>query len=143
MIAKSTDGGVKFGAPVEIPITIPFNQGSRPADIDNPGTPEREEDSFRMFRTNAYPALAVDDYGRVYLAWSERGYWGGDNPADGVLDGSRIVLTYSTDEGASWSLPTPADLSDLGPDKGGHHIMPSLSYAAGKLTLLYYDFRYQ
>ena len=131
-IVKSTDGGRSFGKAVQVARTRPFNQGTRPASADDP---------FRLFRTNAYPTLAIDDKGRVYAAWSERGYWGGDNlePKDGYADGSRIIVASSTDGGQTWANPYAADISDGA--SPGHHIMPSLSYAAGKLTLLFYDFR--
>jgi hypothetical protein len=136
MIVKSTDGGKSFGKAVQVARTRPFNQGTRPASADDP---------FRLFRTNAYPTLAIDDKGRVYAAWSERGYWGKDNlePKDGYADGSRIVVASSSDGGQTWANPYVADTSGLVPNdpSPGHDIMPSLSYAAGKLTLLFYDFR--
>ncbi len=134
VVAKSTDGGKKFGPAVQIALTQPFNQGTRP----DPATPD---DSFRLFRTNAFPTLAVDGKGRVYAAWSQRGYWGSDNlePKDNLPDGSRIVISSSTDGGKTWATPyaleTPANPSP------GFHIMPSLSYGGGRLTLLFYDFR--
>ncbi|MEJ2245959.1 MAG: sialidase family protein, partial [Acidobacteriota bacterium] len=117
MLSKSTDGGVHFSKPLCVATTLPFNQGTRPID---------EYDPFRLFRTNAYPTMAIDDMGKVYIAWSERGLWGtdflenwdweNDPPYDGVLDGSRIMFTYSEDYGESWVTPYSAVMSDFLPD---------------------------
>ncbi len=139
MISRSTDFGLTFGKAVQVALTNPFNQGTRPATADDP---------FRLFRTNAFPTLAVDGLGRIYIAWSERGYWGNDNlePKDNRPDGSRIVVTSSTDRGRTWAGRYAADTSDgclngQEPSQCGHQIMPSLSYAGGRLTLLFYNFR--
>lgn len=82
----------------------------------------------------------MDDTGRVYLAWSQR-------QASGD---ARIVMQESPD-GLNWSS-APA-LVDNGPvlDDGGnpfanlsghgHQLMPSLGFSAGKISLIYFDFR--
>ncbi len=87
-------------------------------------------DEFLMFRTNAYPTMAIDGGGRIYLAWSERGFT--SNPADDA----RVVMATSND-GRSWTAPRPVA------DEGyfGHQIMPSLTFGGGRLVLVYYDLR--
>src|SRR5215472_14704788 len=137
LIAKSTDGGNTFTKAIQAvtfpaacsttsppPVGCPFDQGTTAA----------------SFRTSAFPALTVDDTGRVYLAWSQR-------QASGD---ARIMMQVSPD-GLNWSAP-PA-LVDNGPvldDSGnsfsnlsghGHQLMPALSFSAGKLSLAYFDFR--
>ncbi|MGH9570887.1 MAG: hypothetical protein ACRD4F_14675, partial [Candidatus Angelobacter sp.] len=94
------------------------------------------------FRTNTYPTMAVDDSGRVYVAWPQR-------QANGD---ARIMMSISAD-GVTWpSAGTPVDLGLVDDDNGapftnlanpsrGHQIMPTLSFNAGKLTLAYYDLR--
>jgi hypothetical protein len=92
-------------------------------------------------RTNAYPALAADGTGRLYLAWSQRGVGpGGD---------ARVVVSTSAD-GTAWSAPLPVDNGLVADDEGsfftnvsgrGHQLMPALKFAAGKLMVLYYDLR--
>ena len=82
------------------------------------------------FRTNAYPTMAIDGNGRVYLAWSERGFRA-THP-----DEASIVMTTGAG-GSNFATPYKVDLH-LGP---GHQIMPSLAFAGGKLMLVFYDLR--
>ena len=90
------------------------------------------------FRTNAYPTMAIDDESRVYLAWTERGYGEArPDPADGD---ARVVISTSR-AGAAWTTPSPVDVGSAGADLPGHQMMPSMSYAAGRLMLVYYDLR--
>jgi YVTN family beta-propeller protein len=119
LIRASMDGGQTFGPVSEVRELVPFDQQT----IDQPGTRLR-------FRTNAYPTMAVDGEGRVYLAFSARGF------APTTSTDGRIVVTTSPD-GLNW---TPAFAVDN--NRGlGHQMMPTLAFAAGKLFLSYYDFR--
>jgi len=88
------------------------------------------------FRTNAYPTMAVDETGRVYLAFAERGY-DPVNP-DPVLGAARVLVTTSTD-GQTWTAAQAVNVNE--PGQKGHQLMPSLTYAGGKLMLIYYDLR--
>ncbi|MBI4444424.1 MAG: Ig-like domain repeat protein [Acidobacteria bacterium] len=130
VIVKSTDYGQRFSKPREVSAFVPFDQGTRPVS---------SEDPFRAFRTNAYPTMTVDDWGTVYVAWAQRGMWGNDNlqPTDGVMDGSRIVISSSRD-GVAWSSPKSVEAPS---GSAAHQIMPSLSFVNGKLALLFLDFR--
>jgi hypothetical protein len=119
-IAKSVNQGASFSTAVQVAQIVPFDQ-----DTNEP--PE----SFRQFRTSTYPAMTVDATGRVYVAWSQYGVG-----ADG---GARIAVKTSMD-GHNWS-GTPTVLTDSPPSPKGHQIMPSLTFAAGKLMMTYYDFR--
>jgi hypothetical protein len=94
-----------------------------------------------VFRTTAYPALAVsvDAAGRsrVHLAWAQRAGPRGD---------ARIVLTTSADGGTTWTDPRPVDDGPLHDDFGGsfdrgHQFMPQMASGAGRLLVLYYDTR--
>ncbi len=121
VIAKSTDYGKRFTKAIEVAqIADPFDQPTLPAagNVD-----------WRAFRTNAFPSMAVDNTGRVYLAWTQR--------QGGAAEMARIHVTSSPD-GLSWQTPHPieATAQDL-----KHQIMPALTFGGGKLTLLYYDFR--
>ena len=122
LMCKSVDGGQKFTKASIVTTITPFDQ---PTIGRDPATPTVGPVAFR---TNSYPALAVDDSGYVYLAWAERKSLGGF---------SRIVLTISTDKGDSWSSP-PDPINDVAE---GHQFMPSLSYASGKLLAAWYDSR--
>jgi hypothetical protein len=119
MVAQSTNAGKSFSAPVQISKFTPFDQGTT-------GT---------SFRTNAYPALTSDMFGFVYVAFSARGV---SSSGD-----ARIVAAGSLD-GTHW---TPAIMVDNPPQSAtnpsgrGHQIMPAMTFANGRLTLLYYDLR--
>ncbi len=119
-VAKSVNQGASFTRPINIAQIRPFDQTT-----NLPG------ESFRQFRTTAYPTITVDDSGRVYVAWSQVG-----TGADG---GARILVKTSMD-GQNWS-GTPTVVTDSPPSPRGQQIMPQLTFAAGKLMLTYFDFR--
>jgi hypothetical protein len=113
MMSQSSDFGNSFTNAVAVATPInAFDQYS----------------AANRFRTYAFPTLAVDDDGIVYVAWSERD-WGPGGDA-------RIVVATSTN-GINWSYPQAID------NHGGrgHQIMPSLSFAAGRLRIAWYDLR--
>jgi parallel beta-helix repeat protein len=86
-----------------------------------------------QFRTNAYPTMTADGTGRLYLAWTERGF--AQERSDPGEGDARIVVATSAD-GINWT--TPAVVSD-GVGQKGHQLMPALSFAGGKLMMIYYD----
>jgi parallel beta-helix repeat protein len=116
-VRKSTDGGRTFGPKIPIWGFFPFDQGT----------------SNTSFRTNSYPTIAVDHTGRVYVAWSARAYAADHDPINGD---ARIVVSTSK-EGLFWTFPRSVDNF---PGRG-HQFMPALTYAGGKLQLVYYDVR--
>ena len=116
-IRKSTDGGRTFGPKIPIWGFFPFDQGT----------------SNTSFRTNSYPSVAVDHTGRVYVAWSARAYAPDHDPINGD---ARIVVSTSK-EGLFWTFPRAVDNF---PGRG-HQMMPALTFAGGKLQLVYYDVR--
>src|SRR5690242_1641850 len=136
MVAKSTDGGKTWNKAVQA-ITFP---SSCPATPTGSGCQFDEADSGTEFRSNGYPAMTVDNTGRVYLAVSQR-------QANGD---ARIVMTVSAD-GVNWpNAPVPIDNGAVYADDGtpfsnlsgrGHQLMPALTFNAGQLTLVYYDMR--
>src|SRR5579864_3088865 len=136
VISQSRDGGASWSKTVDV-IDFPLNCATNST---APGCQFDELGGSSTYRSNGYPALAVDATGRVYVAVSQRN-------ANGD---ARIVLTMSTDGGNTWSAPAPIDNGNIFDDGGnpflnlsdrGHQIMPSMSFNAGKLTLIYYDLR--
>ena len=132
LIAKSTDGGNTFSKVVTVQSLPDYNSStpSAPAFFD-------QGLSTSTFRSNAYPSLAVDNNGELYLAWSQRG-------VNGTPD-ARIVVSTSPD-GMSWSSPIPIDNAAVVDDANnsftrGSQLMPSLTLSGGKLMALYYDLR--
>lgn len=112
LVCKSDDFGNSFNKPVEVDLINPFDQGT----------------SDLSFRTSAMPAMTVDNEGIVYVAWSDTRY---------TSPFARIVISTSKD-GINWSVPEPIDNHE---GLLGHQIMPSLTFAAGKLMATWYDTR--
>ena len=119
MVVRSTDGGQRFNKPTVIASFSPFDQPSTDVLTAPP--------SGTSFRTNSYPSISVDNQGRVYCAWSKRGL--------GPGRAARIVLTTSLG-GLCWSCPDPVYSP---PSRLGHQFMPSLTFACGKLMIVWYD----
>ena len=112
VMCKSDDSGQTFTKATEVAPIDPFDQF-----LD-----------YNRFRTSAFPALAVDHNGVVYVAWSQRGV--------GPYGDARIVIKTSKD-GINWTEQEPVDDHP----GGGHQIMPSLTYAGGMLMMTWYDLR--
>ncbi|MBV8068654.1 MAG: pentapeptide repeat-containing protein [Acidobacteriaceae bacterium] len=155
----STDFGHHFSKPQVVTHINPFDQATL--------AQEDPETDPVQFRTNAYPAMTVDAHGRVYIAWSQR-----CAPADSTgacptqsnmpIDAdltARIVFVSgspnphscpgeSSDAAAlasgvgniRWSLP-PVEV-DNNSNKPGHQFMPAIASSAGKLTVAWYDQRF-
>jgi hypothetical protein len=124
-VAQSFTRGLSFQSPIKVADIPPFDQPTTDETQSLPGT-----GLGFAFRTNSYPTMTVDKSGHVYLAWSQRGL--------GAGGGARIMLS-SSHVGSNWTSPQPIDpgaLSFL-----GHQIMPSLSFAASKLIVVWYDQR--
>ena len=95
------------------------------------------------FRTNAYPAMAIDGASRVYVAWSERGFAAALG-RQSATDGDARIRVATTLDGATFSAPvTVEDPTDgpTGPALPGHQLMPSMAFSGGKLLLVFYDLR--
>jgi uncharacterized delta-60 repeat protein len=119
-ICKSSDGGKSFTKAIAVETLLyPFDQA-----MDG-----------SKFRTNCYPAVTVDANGIVYMAWAQRM---GSTTAQ-----SRIVLKTSPD-GVDWSRPAQyveTTSEEDGTALEGNQFMPSLTFAAGRLLLAWYDQR--
>ena len=74
--------------------------------------------------------MAVGDLGTVYVAWSQR--LGGPNGQ------ARIMISALRKGGLVWSTPQVVDQTYVGV---GHQFMPSLTFAAWKLMMAWYDQR--
>jgi len=115
VVVKSTNGGKTFSKlPDVAPFFYPFDQGT----------------SFASFRTNSYPTMVVGDLGTVYVAWSQR--------MGGPSGQARIMISALKKGRLVWTSPKVVDQTYAGL---GHQFMPSLSFAAWKLMLAWYDQR--
>ena len=89
-------------------------------------------------RTNTYPTMAWDDRGRLYIAWTERGFsTSPDVTRRDPLTGDAKIVMSSALLGLAWSAPKAVSETST----SGHQFMPSLAFAGGKLLLVYYDLR--
>ena len=117
--SKGKPKKVEVGTPVDVD-----------GDVDEFDQATSDINGFLMFRTNAYPSMAIDGTGRIYLAWAERGF------TTSPQNDARIVVTTSSN-GRDWTQPKA--VSHEG--QNGHQLMPSLTFGGGRLVLVYYDLR--
>jgi len=113
LIAKSTDGGQTFSKAATVRVINPFEQGMTSLSI----------------RTNAYAAAAADANGRLYIAWSDRGF---NSAGDG-----RIVMMSSPDGVTGWTGPIVVDPGYA----RGQQFMPTITVVGGKIVVAFYDLR--
>ena len=127
--ARRFPRGKKVGLAKEIHGKI-FKQ---PVDLADLSSLDQRTESYQ-FRTNAYPTMTIDGNGRVYVAWSERGF--APLNADPDEGDARVLIASSTNV-STWTNPAAVANDAL----AGHQVMPTLSFAGGKLMVGYYDFR--
>ncbi len=83
-VARSTDGGVSYAAPV---LVASFNElGFRP------------RHAFFRYWGSQFPQIASGPQGEVYVSWVAR-------PPDNVVDDGDVYLVSSFDKGDTWSRP--------------------------------------
>ncbi len=131
-VVKISNGGTTVGPVVPVLSLPSFNSA-----VPSAASFFDQGSSGGSFRTNAYPSLAIDGSGRVYLAWSQR------QPL--LFGDSRVMLSTSTD-GGSWSVPTYVDNNAVVDDTGhlfprGHQFMPQITFNGGRLSVIFYDMR--
>ena len=144
MVTRSHDQGRKWDPPgrarrfprgrkVGLSKEIHGKKFKQPVELTDLSSLDQRTETYQ-FRTNAYPSMAIDGTGRVYVAWSERGF--APLNAD-VDDGDARIMIASSTTGATWTEPSAVANDAL----AGHQVMPSLTFAGGKLMVGYYDFR--
>ena len=135
-VAKSTDGGQTFAQGVPA-VTLPLFNSSSPS--SNPSFFDESTLSTAAggpeMRTTAFPSMAIDGCGQLYLAWSQR--------VPQSMGDARIMMSTSLD-GVNWTTPFPVDNHPVSDDFSdsftrGNQFMPALTFAGGKLMVLYYD----
>lgn len=130
LMVVSNDGGATFSSPV--PITpagwSPYDQ--IPISTSNTGDPGDD----LTFRSNAFPTIAIDGNGNVYVASQETvlGTAGYYEP--------RIVVR--TMKAGSNAFTPVGSFVNLGRG-AAQQVMPQLTFGAGILKALWYDFRDQ
>jgi hypothetical protein len=141
--AASINGGQWFTPGIPVITLPPFDPSHPPTGPNGPFSFFDQGTSTTLFRTNAFPSLAVADSGRqgipgqIYLAWSQRGV--GPN-------GEARIMMVASPTTLTWPRPFPIANGPLADDDGdpfrsGHQLMPQLSFVGGKLAAVYYDQR--
>ena len=162
LLHKSTNFGQTFSSsPTDllagsaVPLLQTFDQPT--ATTQNTLNPSSDV----SFRTNSVPTLTVTGDGTVLAAWQERvdripgsATFGKPN-AQAADTSPRIVLTRSSDRGASWTERQAPDMGDRDtagapppgfgalpqPRASGPQVMPKLAFGGGRLLLTYYESR--
>ena len=122
--ARSTNDGKSFSnVYVVAEINNPFDQGT----------------SEITFRTNSYPSIAVDDKGTIYIAWAQQ-------EVDPSHPGNSRIVISTSKNAQNWAVPAAVenpfpDPHSPNPRYSGHQFMPSLTFASGKLMMVWYDTR--
>ena len=101
---------------------------------------------FDEFRTNDYPAIAIDASSNVYVVWSA---FGTGNSQD-----TRIMLSFQNVSSCAPCNPDSSAIPFYAFYNGGYQpividnqsgrgnqIMPAIAVSAGKVTVAWYDFR--
>ena len=124
MYVASFNGGSTFTKPALVADINAFDQG----------------DTSVSFRTNDYPTITVDAASHVYLAWSQRDV--GNISANGgdarIVVSTGIPTSNPNNTPLQWSAPLVVDNWA----SRGHQFMPGMAFSAGKLTVAWYDLRY-
>jgi uncharacterized membrane protein len=131
-VAKSTNGGVSFGAPVHIATTFGSFQFAVPADA-----------SRQLLIYTAAAAYRTGSLNNVYVAWDDlsgdAGCTSGGGPGTNASSTckSRIFFSRSTDGGATWSAPVKINNQSGLNDQFFPWLV--VDDSNGKLGLVYYD----
>ena len=144
MVTRSQDQGRKWDPPgrarrfprgrkVGLTKEIHGKKFRQPVELTDLASLDQRTETFQ-FRTNAYPSMAIDGSGRAYVAWSERGF--APLNADPDEGDARILIATSTNL-STWTEPATVANDAM----AGHQVMPSVTFAGGKLMVGYYDFR--
>jgi hypothetical protein len=142
VFVKSTDGGRTFSDPRVARAIIPYDlsdqyvSGGSARDCGD--GPFECVSRYVFHRTFSAPNAVVDAGGSVYVTW-EQLIPAANNGDTFRPDGkSHVVVSKSTNGGATWSTPVPID-----PQAAGHQWWPNLEFdrATRTIVAIYYDSR--
>jgi hypothetical protein len=139
VMATSTNGGATFSSPVIITSSTfaPFDQFSVATTTDSKNP---------TFRSTAYPTITVDGKSNVYMAIQERTFPSSPSNYPPGYYSPRIILRTLRRGQSTWTRGSIVDSGvsgNSGTNPDAQQVMPTLSFAAGQLRLMWYDFRDQ
>ena len=142
VFVKSTNGGQTFSDPQVARSIVPYDLSDRYLTggfaRDCGDGPFECVSHFVFHRTFSAPNAIVDASGAVYVTW-EQLIPAANNGDTFRPDGqSHVVVSKSTNGGATWSTPVPID-----PQAAGHQWWPNLEFDRSTRTIvaIYYDSR--
>jgi hypothetical protein len=142
VFVKSTDGGQTFSNPQIVQPIVPYDRSDQYVSggfaRDCGDGPFLCVSDFVFHRENSQPNAVVDADGNVYVTWPQL-IPAADNGDTYHPDGqAQVVVSKSTDGGASWGAPVFID-----PQGSGHQWWPNLEYdqTTGTIVAVYYDSR--
>jgi len=103
MFAKSTDGGVSFGAPQPVATNLPSTGGFRLKNAD----PNFGSVPGAGSRSNSFPTAAIAPDGTIFVAWADfpNGFCTPDGAGRPPCVNADVRLSKSSDGGVTWSVP--------------------------------------
>jgi hypothetical protein len=130
-VAKSSDGGISFGAPVKV------------AGVGCAGDCSQLQG---MIRTNEFPSLAVNTKGKLFMVWNDGDFQvpdalapltsGGLSSSYGFTD---IKFSRSNDGGGTWSSPVRVNTNPASSFRD--HFEPTVAVGSGRIAVCFYDRR--
>jgi hypothetical protein len=142
VFVKSTDGGRTFGDPRVARPIVPYDRRDRyltgRGARDCGDGPFECESHFVFHRETSAPNAIVDAGGAVYVTWEQLTPVANNGDTYRPDGQSHVVVSKSTDGGATWSAPVPID-----PQATGHQWWPNLELdrSTGTIVAIYYDSR--
>jgi hypothetical protein len=142
VFVKSTDGGTHFSAPRTVTPIVRYD--SRDTYVSGGSARDCGDgpllcvSRFVFSRNGTGPQIAADDDGNLYVTWEQLTPTASNGDTYRPDGQSRVLVTKSTNGGASWSTPAPVDAQSA-----GHQYFPNIEYnkATDKLGIVYYDSR--
>ena len=142
VFVKSTDGGRTFSDPQVARPIVPYDRSDRSLTgsfaRDCGDGPFECASHFVFHRETSAPNAIVDAGGAVYVTWEQLLPAASDGDTYRPDGQSQVVVSKSTNGGATWSTPVPID-----PNATGHQWWPNLEFDRTTRTIvaIYYDSR--
>ncbi len=142
VFVRSADGGAHFTDPATVRAIVGYDR----QDVLVTGGAARDCGSgpflcvsgFTFHRSDTLPMATADRHGNVYVAWEEVTPVADDGDTYRPDGQSQVVVSRSSDGGATWTAPGKVDAQPA-----GHQFWPKLAYdkATDTVAVAYYDSR--